>query len=209
MPVPCRRRRQAYDVPSTVSRGVLADLLSLSRSRSRSLGRFPFLLIPPPPPVVPRPFARALIIPPRLSLSADGEPLSKSYATQRRSSVDYFSKSSGSRIFKWQLNETGSPGARGRALPASRFPRPRERLVCVCGACILYSTFTGIPLAISPLSSLSPLLSSISCLFVHIECLPVLVLAAETVRDVPSSCSSIGPQDAAAVPASCRYLPRL
>lgn len=53
------------------------------------------------------------------SLSANGEPLSKSYATRHRSSVDYFSKSSGSRIFKWRLNETGSPSP-PLPLPPSR-----------------------------------------------------------------------------------------
>lgn len=96
MPVPCRRR-QAYDVPSTVSR------------RTR---RSPCSPLPPRLPFICS-FVRSLARPPIILLlsfaAADGEPLSKSYATQRRSSVDYFSKSSGSRIFKWRLNETGSP----------------------------------------------------------------------------------------------------
>jgi len=73
MPVPCRRR-QAYDVPSTVSRGAYTvDLPILLR-----------LLIRPP---VLSSLARSSADHSSPSLSADGEPLSKSYATQRRSSA--------------------------------------------------------------------------------------------------------------------------
>lgn len=122
MPVPCRRR-QAYDVPSTVSRGVLAPISlfvslprpSLSSSLTSSLpsshpsASFPISILPSP--LVrssARSLARASERADHSSQSASGEPLSKSYAIRRRSSVDYFSKSSGSRIFKWRLNETGS-----------------------------------------------------------------------------------------------------
>lgn len=68
------------------------------RSPSVSLSPYPPCLL-----VSRRPIARAPIIPPYLRT---GEPLSREL--RNRSSVDYFSKSSGSRIFKWRLNETGS-----------------------------------------------------------------------------------------------------
>lgn len=70
MPVPCRRR-QAYDVPSTVSRGAYSPI---SLSLSVSLSALPSL-------------ARSSADHSSPSLSADGEPLSKSYATQHRSSA--------------------------------------------------------------------------------------------------------------------------
>lgn len=88
--------------------------------------RSPFVSVSLYPPC--RLLARSLARPnaDHSSLSADGEPLSKSYATQHRSSVDYFSKSSGSRIFKWRLNETGSPPI----VPLSVVPLP---IRCVRG----------------------------------------------------------------------------
>lgn len=89
----------------------------------------PSSLSPYPPSRLPLARSRRSFLP----VSGHGEPLSKSYATHRRSSVDYFSESSGSRIFKWRLNETGSPVAspsrsslllamreRGGCLPPSR-----------------------------------------------------------------------------------------
>lgn len=106
MPVPYRRRRQAYDVPSTVSPRRTYTYTRRSPSVSLSLC---------PPCLLVSPLDRSNAD--HSSLSADGEPLSKSYATRDRSSVDYFSKSSGSRIFKWRLNETGSPP---RSVPCER-----------------------------------------------------------------------------------------
>lgn len=111
MPVPCRRR-QAYDVPSTVSRGViLAPISPFVSSSHRSFPSshppVPFSVsILPFPPARSRERRSFLLV--SVCMRASGEPLSKSYATRRQSSVDYFSKSSGSRIFKWRLNETGS-----------------------------------------------------------------------------------------------------
>lgn len=107
MPVSFEGEKRAYDVPSTVSpRRILYTLAEISLHLPFSLSTFTRLL------------ARSNAD--HSSLSVDGEPLSKSYATQHRSSVDYFSKSSGSRIFKWRLNETGFP--RSCLSPSRLFP---------------------------------------------------------------------------------------
>lgn len=166
MPVPCRRR-QAYDVPSTVSRGAYSPI-----SLSVSLSALP-------------PSLRSSADHSSPSMSADGEPLSKSYATQHRSSacarVDYFSKSSGFRIFKWRLNETGSLAASFSLslYPASR--PPCERL----SASVLTeldpdgaARHGDVP---TPRVCQDPSIYLSFFFFVYVEYIyPVLVLAAET-----------------------------
>jgi len=156
MPVPCRRR-QAYDVPSTVSRAAYSRRSPPSPILSfvSLLCSFPSIRrLPRLSRLSPRSLERRSFLP--VSVCASGEPLSTSYATRRRSSVDYFSKSSGSRIFKWRLNETGS------AVPLSGPLRPCERLL----ACAELDPgrrsnipFAAIPLSLSLSHSLSLSLS--------------------------------------------------
>src|SRR5580765_5289375 len=93
-----QRRRKFMPVPFDGEAGLRRSIYGIATPYTR---RSPSISLSLYPPFHVSSLARSNTD--HSSLSADGEPLSKSYATQHRSSVDYFSKSSGSSIFKWRL----------------------------------------------------------------------------------------------------------
>lgn len=191
MPVPCRRR-QAYDVPSTVSRGVLADLLSLS---PRPLPLSP-LSVPPHSPASPPPPFRSLDrSPERRSFL----PVSRCLRTESRflrvtqpsvgRPLIIFPRAAVPEFLNGSWMKPVLHARAAGSLPPYRFPPRQAR--GLSASVELYPDGAGtprlyprIPLAISlppSLPSSSPPSRLPRSLRRHRICLPVLVLAAETI----------------------------